>query len=506
MYEWDRTDPPWWSLAGDITSVVIQEGVTSIGSWALSDLGRVSSISVPQSITSIGAAAFAYSEALTSLVIPAGVTSIGDATFYNCISLQSVTIPSSVTTIGATAFHNCQVLNSLTIPAGVTSIGDSAFSHCMGLGSLYLSPSITTIGANAFYNGPSIICQEGSAAHLYALEESIPHTVLCVVTFDANGGSLTSADATRVVQQGSALGPLPNPTRIGHSFQAWYTAKTGGSLVSATETITTGTTYYARWTPNSYTVTFKNWDGTVLASPSVFYGSAPTPPANPTRTGYRFIGWDKPFSNVTANLTITALFTVIPPTPPTPPTPPGPSGAGTPPGPGGPTKPDVGTPDDKPKAPDDKPSVTTHRVTYHANGGKVVGKKAASVTRKHNASIAKLPVPKRAGYKFLGWYTSKVKGKKVSTKTKIRKDVSYYAHWKKQVYVVKYHANGGKVVGKKAASVKRAYKTSIAKLPIPKKAGYKFTGWYTGKVKGKKVSTKTKIAKNVTLYAHWKRM
>jgi uncharacterized repeat protein (TIGR02543 family) len=153
-----------------------------------------------------------------------------------------------------------------------------------------------------------------------------------------------------------------------------------------------------------------------------------------------------------------------------------------------------------------KAAKTTHTITYNANGGKVVGKAVASTKRNHDASIGKLPTPKKAGYSFLGWYSGKVKGKKVTTKTKIRKDVTYYAHWKANSYTIKYNANGGKVVGKSTASVKRAYKSSLGKLPTPKKAGYKFTGWYTGKKVGKKVSTRSTVAKNITLYAHWQRI
>jgi uncharacterized repeat protein (TIGR02543 family) len=63
---------------------------------------------------------------------------------------------------------------------------------------------------------------------------------------------------------------------------------------------------------NSYTVTFKDWDGTTLDTQSVEYGAAATAPADPTRTGYTFTGWDKAFTNITANLDVTAQYSLIP--------------------------------------------------------------------------------------------------------------------------------------------------------------------------------------------------
>ena len=61
-------------------------------------------------------------------------------------------------------------------------------------------------------------------------------------------------------------------------------------------------------TVTKHTVTFKDWNGSVLKTQSVFHGGAATAPANPTRTGYTFTGWDKAFTNVTANLVVTAQY------------------------------------------------------------------------------------------------------------------------------------------------------------------------------------------------------
>lgn len=61
----------------------------------------------------------------------------------------------------------------------------------------------------------------------------------------------------------------------------------------------------------TYTVTFKDWDGTTLKTETVKEGSSATAPSDPIREGYKFIGWDKTFSNIVSNLIVTAQYTEI---------------------------------------------------------------------------------------------------------------------------------------------------------------------------------------------------
>ena len=60
-----------------------------------------------------------------------------------------------------------------------------------------------------------------------------------------------------------------------------------------------------------YTVTFKDWDGTVLKTETVIEGASATVPSNPSRDGYTFTGWDKDFSSITSDLTVNAQYSIL---------------------------------------------------------------------------------------------------------------------------------------------------------------------------------------------------
>lgn len=149
MQEFQSADSvPWYNYSGNIKSVVIENGATSIENYAFYGCSSLSSVTVPNSITKIGNCAFYLCRNLNSVTIPSAVTSIGEYAFYYC-NIESIDIPSGVTTIEPYTFFNCTNLISATLPAGLTSIGSFAFS-ATALTSITIPGSVTNISNEAF--------------------------------------------------------------------------------------------------------------------------------------------------------------------------------------------------------------------------------------------------------------------------------------------------------------------------------------------------------------------
>ena len=176
-------DVPWFNDRSKINKVVIEYGVTSIGSRVFHLCFRLSSITIPNSVTSIGDYAFKDCN-ITSITIPNSVTSIGENVFRDNLRLTSIivekdnpkydsrdncnaiietksntliagcnntVIPSSVTSIGDYAFFASDP-TSITIPNSVKSIGDYAFGACSDLTSItFKRTSPPEFGKEVFY-------------------------------------------------------------------------------------------------------------------------------------------------------------------------------------------------------------------------------------------------------------------------------------------------------------------------------------------------------------------
>ena len=120
----------------DVQNVIIESGVTSIGSWAFARCDDLESIEIPDTVTSIGDSAFSGCSSLKAVSLPAGVTNIGTAAFFNCKSLESIAIPVGITGISELSFCGCKNLTSISIKKSVTAVGKTAFDGCVNLGSV----------------------------------------------------------------------------------------------------------------------------------------------------------------------------------------------------------------------------------------------------------------------------------------------------------------------------------------------------------------------------------
>ena len=112
---------PWNSIKDKIKTVVIGNGVTSIGVNAFFRCVNLTTVSIPGSVTSIGEFAFGNCEKLTSVSIPEGVTAITRFMFFGCEKLESITIPNSVTSIAQSAFYGCESLKTVTLTPPTSS-------------------------------------------------------------------------------------------------------------------------------------------------------------------------------------------------------------------------------------------------------------------------------------------------------------------------------------------------------------------------------------------------
>ena len=131
----------------------------------------------------------------------------------------------------------------------------------------------------------------------YATDPVVAQPTYYTVTFkDWDGTTLK----TEEVLEGAAATAPTDPTRDGYTFTGW---DVDFSNVTADLVVT------AQYQINTYTVIFKDWDGTTLKTETVNYGGAATAPADPTRDGWTFTGWDVDFSNVTSDLVVTAQYT-----------------------------------------------------------------------------------------------------------------------------------------------------------------------------------------------------
>lgn len=145
-----ETDPETFPFAhSSIVSIVLPKTVKKLS--ALSACKQLETVVLPEGLTSLGTLTFYGCSLLKSINIPEGITSIPHHIFFGCSSLKAIELPQSLTEIAESAFYMSGI-EDITIPANVLTIGDRAFSQCWALQSIVLSEGLTDIGQEAFIN------------------------------------------------------------------------------------------------------------------------------------------------------------------------------------------------------------------------------------------------------------------------------------------------------------------------------------------------------------------
>ena len=282
----------------------------------------------------------------------------------------------------------------------------------------------------------------GSNGKFYVPGDSVPADVTALtvqwtdptyaVTLHPNGGTINNGNVTEYIYGvGATLPTADDMTYTGHTFKGWYDNEslTGDPVTAIGGTEMGNKEYWAKWEINQYTITFDTAGGSAIAPITQDYGTAITAPADPTREGYTFAGWDTaiPATMPAHNMTITAQWTV-----------------------------------------------NQYTIIYDLDGGTAEGN-PDTYTVETDAFTLKNPT--RPGHTFTGWSGTGLTGEDNLTLTIPKGSTgnrSYTAHWSLNTYSITYDLNGGTASGNPTSYT---VESATITLNQPTKTGYTFTGW-----------------------------
>ena len=209
---------PWYNYRGIIESVIINEGVTSIGAYAFQNCTALTLVELPDSLEHLGGYTFENCDSLISLKLPLNTKTVGFAVFRGCnidslyfegtindwlqldlssggflfyvdslyISgelIENLAIPDGVSSIQGWAFSQYSKLKSVVIPASVTEIGDEAFYNCNNLVYAEFLGNAPSIGVNTFSASDNFVIYYHSGAHGWSSPKWDIYYAACVEEF-----------------------------------------------------------------------------------------------------------------------------------------------------------------------------------------------------------------------------------------------------------------------------------------------------------------------------------
>lgn len=228
---------PWWNyealgmltsfgnfkLEGELKKVVIKDGVTNVGSYALFCLPAATQVTLPESVTRIGRYGIAMCSKLTGMSIPKGVTEIGDFGLAGD-GLTAITLPDGLQSLGRGAFDSCTSLTNTTLPAAITAVPGKCFADCTKLLTADYKGEVTTIGEHAFEGCKSLV-----TAPIPATVTELGASAFngCVALTDVTLPAGVTAIPDGCFQGCTALADMKLPgtvTRVGHNAFTGCTA------------------------------------------------------------------------------------------------------------------------------------------------------------------------------------------------------------------------------------------------------------------------------------------
>ena len=139
-----------WSLSDGVLTITGSGQMQNFHKGKRPWRGNIKSVIIEEGVTNIGSRAFEYNSWLKEISIPSSVKTIGDSAFVNCVSLKKIVIPNSVTSIGKTCFARCYNLSSISLSSNLQFIGEKAFDRCQSMTDIIIPNSVQSIGYKAF--------------------------------------------------------------------------------------------------------------------------------------------------------------------------------------------------------------------------------------------------------------------------------------------------------------------------------------------------------------------
>ena len=320
-------------------------------------------------------------------------------------------------------------LKAVTLNLGGGKLGGSsdAIHIIVKNGSAFTAPASDGMTRPAGDTGSYFMWLDGNGKS-YEPGDSVPADVTeltvqwtaptYTVTLHANGGTINNGNVTEYTYGVGATLPT-DVTRTGYTFKGWYYNEnlTGSPVTAIGDTETGNKEYWAKWEINQYTVTVKPENGEADITITQDYGTPITAPADPTREGYTFIGWDReiPTTMPAEDMTVTAQW-----------------------------------------------EINQYTITFDTNGGSEI----APITQDYGTNITAPADPIREGYTFIGW------DREIS-KTMPAENMTVTARWEINRYTITFDPAGGSEI----APITQDYGTNITAPADPTREGYTFIGW-----------------------------